>query len=162
MNPDCAFVPPDDSDDMLLERLRSAAEFLELIDVNRGLLDRLPAPDRERLHVAIAQVYNPDPAARRRRQKAAERERSAAKAERDGAVLHETGIRTLRRQPVFNTPNVFPPEGFVPRDIETDEPERRESIELQHCYVCKQKYTVIHHFYDQMCPECGDFNFMKR
>ena len=43
MNPDCAFVPPDESDDMLLERLRSAAEFLELIDVNRGLLDRLPA-----------------------------------------------------------------------------------------------------------------------
>ena len=35
-------------------------------------------------------------------------------------------------------------------------------MEPQHCYVCKQKYTFIHHFYDQMCPSCADFNFTKR
>jgi NAD(P)-dependent dehydrogenase (short-subunit alcohol dehydrogenase family) len=34
--------------------------------------------------------------------------------------------------------------------------------EPQHCYVCKQKYTVIHHFYDQLCPDCAAFNFDKR
>jgi hypothetical protein len=27
-------------------------------------------------------------------------------------VLHETGIRELRRRPVFTTPNYFPPQGF--------------------------------------------------
>jgi NAD(P)-dependent dehydrogenase (short-subunit alcohol dehydrogenase family) len=74
--------------------------------------------------------------------------------------LHETGIRVLRRKPVFNTPNVFAPKGFQQR--ETDELERKESIEPQHCYVCKQKYSVIHHFYDQMCPACAEFNFSKR
>jgi len=26
----------------------------------------------------------------------------------------------------------------------------------------KQHYSVIHHFYDQMCPECAEFNFNKR
>jgi NAD(P)-dependent dehydrogenase (short-subunit alcohol dehydrogenase family) len=31
-----------------------------------------------------------------------------------------------------------------------------------HCYVCKQRYSVIHHFYDQLCPECAAFNFHKR
>ena len=181
--------PPDRTDLSLLESVRSAAELLESIEANRGLLDELPEQDRQRLHLAVAQLYNPDPVARRRRQRAAERERSAAQTERVGAVLHQTGIRALRRKPVFTTPNVFPPEGFQPRDIGSDEPEQRESIlkpapqrkavtglhdiyeeatascgavEPQHCYVCKEKYSVIHHFYDQMCPACAEFNFAKR
>src|SRR3984893_6372673 len=155
-------LPTDNAALALLERVRSAADLLESIEANRGLLDQLPAQDRQRLHLAVAQLYNPDPVARRRRQKAAERERSASQTEKVGAVLHETGIRTLRRKPVFTTPNVFPPEGFEPRDLDTDEPEPRESVEPQHCYVCKQKYSVIHHFYDQMCPTCAEFNFAKR
>jgi NAD(P)-dependent dehydrogenase (short-subunit alcohol dehydrogenase family) len=145
----------------LLERLRSAAELLESMDADRGLLDRLPEEDRQRLHLAVAQVYNPDPVARKRRQKAAERERSAARERRAGAILHETGIRALRRKPVFTTPNVFPPEGLVTRDFHADQP-GEEPIEPQHCYVCKQKYSAIHHFYDQMCPACAKFNFAKR
>jgi len=145
----------------LLEQLRSAAELLEAIDADRTLIDHLPAEERQRLHHAVAKVFNPDPVARRRRLKAAERERSAAKLDRIGAVLHETGIRTLRRQPVFTTPNVFPPEHLLQRDAPDDE-ERREAIEPRHCYVCKEKYTAIHHFYDQLCPTCAEFNFNKR
>jgi NAD(P)-dependent dehydrogenase (short-subunit alcohol dehydrogenase family) len=34
--------------------------------------------------------------------------------------------------------------------------------EPQHCYVCKQHFSVIHHFYDQLCPNCAAFNFRKR
>ena len=41
-------------------------------------------------------------------------------------------------------------------------PRFRELIEPQHCYVCKQRYRAIHPFYDQLCPDCGDFNFAKR
>ncbi len=141
----------------ILERLRSATQLLESIAADRSLLEQLPAEDRQRLHYAVAQVYNPDPVARRRMVKAAERERTAAQAERVDAVRDETGIRTLRRKPVFTTPNVFPP---------VDEPQQQESArvaaEPQHCYVCKQKYSVIHHFYDQMCPACAEFNYIKR
>src|SRR5687767_7446398 len=39
---------------------------------------------------------------------------------------------------------------------------RTNTEELQHCYVCKQKYRQIHHFYDQMCPSCAELNFAKR
>ncbi|MDP9053129.1 MAG: SDR family oxidoreductase, partial [Acidobacteriota bacterium] len=39
---------------------------------------------------------------------------------------------------------------------------QRENVEPQHCYVCKEKYSEIHHFYDQMCPACAAFNFAKR
>ena len=133
--------------------MRAAAELLETLDDERELLDQLPAHERERLHRAVAQFYHPDPVARRRRMKAAERQRNARAAERDGSVLHETGIRVLRRQPVFTTPNFYPPE---------PEPRKQEAIDPQHCYVCNQKYSAIHDFYDQLCPPCAAFNFTKR
>jgi len=134
----------------LLERLRSAAELLEQLAADRELLNQLPPKDRERLLRAAADLHNPDKLARRQMLKAAERERS----QRTSAVLNETGIRTLRRKPVFTTPNVFPPP-------ETER-EGTEVPESPHCYVCKQHYSVIHHFYDQMCPACAQFNFNKR
>jgi NAD(P)-dependent dehydrogenase (short-subunit alcohol dehydrogenase family) len=154
--------PADNADLALLERLRATTELLESIADDRLLLERMPAEDRERLHQAVARVYNPDPVVRRRRMKSAERERRVMEIRREEEVLHGTGIRTLRRRPVFTTPNVFPPRGFEPRDVERDETERKESVEPQHCYVCKQQYSVIHHFYDQLCPSCADLNFRKR
>ncbi len=30
------------------------------------------------------------------------------------------------------------------------------------CYVCKQPFTRLHHYYDNMCSDCGDFNYAKR
>ena len=80
------------------------------------------------------------------------RERKAARVRSDQGVLHETGIRALRRKPVFHTPNVFPTvsvaDGFEPHDLARTNvngpaaPSRRlpNRTELQHCYVCKQKY----------------------
>ncbi|MEO5590216.1 MAG: SDR family oxidoreductase, partial [Gemmatimonadaceae bacterium] len=38
----------------------------------------------------------------------------------------------------------------------------REVNEPRNCYVCKQDYTAIHHFYDHLCPTCAEFNFAKR
>ncbi|WP_108472821.1 SDR family NAD(P)-dependent oxidoreductase [Rhodanobacter thiooxydans] len=155
---------PDDADAALLERLRAAAELLESVAADRQLLDRLPAGDRQRLHQAVAQVYHPDPVARRIKLKAAEKARHASKVEAEETVLNQTGIRTLRRRPVFTTPNVFVPKGFLPRDVapEDDAAQPRESVEPKHCYVCKQKYTAIHFFYDQLCPDCAAFNYAKR
>jgi NAD(P)-dependent dehydrogenase (short-subunit alcohol dehydrogenase family) len=34
--------------------------------------------------------------------------------------------------------------------------------ESKHCYVCKEHYTTLHHFYDQLCPPCAALNFAKR
>jgi NAD(P)-dependent dehydrogenase (short-subunit alcohol dehydrogenase family) len=128
--------------------------LLEQVAADWRLLDGLPEEERRRFHDAIARIYNPDPVARRRRMKAEEREKKAAWNRRDDAVLNKTGIRELRRRPVFMTPNVF-----LPKTIES---ERRESLEPKHCYVCKQKYSEIHHFYDQLCPPCAELNFRKR
>ena len=150
----------------LLEQVRQMTALLEAIAADRTVLADLPIDERQRLFQAVADVYSPDRTERRRMVKHLDRERKAARVKRDERVLGETGIRSLRRQPVFTTPNVFPPEGFDPADVSPgspgDDAERRESTERQHCYVCKQKYTDIHHFYDQLCPPCAEFNFAKR
>jgi len=157
---------PENSEPSLLARVRHAADLLEWLESNRPLLEQLPAEDRERFHRAVARLYTPDPAARRLRQKNAERARNEAQTQQADAVLHATGIRSLRRKPVFTTPNVFPPLAFEAHDIHHDDQtpaaEPAHSAELQHCYVCKQKYSLIHHFYDQLCPACAAFNFSKR
>jgi NAD(P)-dependent dehydrogenase (short-subunit alcohol dehydrogenase family) len=155
---------PDAADTVLLERLRAAAELLESVAADRQLLDQLPAADRQRLHQAVAQLYHPDPGARRIKLKAAEKARYAAKIQAEDAVLNQTGIRELRRRPVFTTPNVHAPLGFEAHDVDpaADTAQPRESIEPKHCYVCKQKYSTIHFFYDQLCPTCAAFNYAKR
>ena len=155
---------PDDADLALLERLRTTLELLESVAADPQLLEQLPAQDRKRLHQAVAQIYHPDPVARRVKLKAAEKKRYASRIGADETLLHQTGIRELRRKPVFTTPNVFAPLGFEPRDVDADvdDTQPRESIEPQHCYVCKQKYSTIHFFYDQLCPTCAAFNFAKR
>jgi NAD(P)-dependent dehydrogenase (short-subunit alcohol dehydrogenase family) len=155
-----------------------AMELLEAIALDHSILRRLTIAERERFHRAIAMVYNPDPAERRKMWKSVERERAAAKTGRVNAVLDETGIRALRRKPVYTSPDVFPPPDFHQREQELQQeltepkrlespgnphaPESKQTEELQHCYICKEKFSVIHHFYDQMCPTCADFNFRKR
>jgi len=156
--------PADDArtEEAFADDVRSSIALLEAIAADRALLDRLPPEERQRLHAAVGLFYHPDPVLRRRKRKDVARERNAAQVAKEESVLHSTGIRELRRRPVFTTPNVFVPEGFIQEDGEDNEPERREAIEPQHCYVCKQKYLQIHHFYDQLCPTCAEFNFAKR
>ena len=137
-------------------------EFLESIAADRTVLDAWPEAERARLHQAVASIYHPEPKLRRKKSKELERERHAEKLRRADALLDQTGIRALRRAPVFTTPNYFPPAGFIARDSVEEAREPLESPELRHCYVCKKKYTLVHHFYDQMCPECAEFNFFKR
>ena len=145
--------PPMDADD---SGAHHALALLEAIAADRTVLDTWPAAQRTRLHQAIASIYHPEPKLRRKKAKERERERNAEAVRRAEAVLDQTGIRELRRKPVFTTPNFFAPALPSPEVVP------QESTELLHCYVCKQKYTRLHHFYDQMCPECADFNFAKR
>ncbi len=143
------------------ERLRWVTEALEAIVHDRGLLAALSVDERTRLLTAAADVHHPDIEQRRRWSKASRRREKAERLERDEAVLADAGIRLLRNKPVFTTPD--PPRPAVTEQTEVeDDPGFREVVELQHCYVCKQRYLTIHYFYDQLCPSCADFNYAKR
>jgi NAD(P)-dependent dehydrogenase (short-subunit alcohol dehydrogenase family) len=147
--------------DGLAAKLKAAAELLESIAGNRALLAGISEEERMRLLKAAGEVYCPDVNARRRLVKAKVRQRKADKVQRDESKLNETGIRKLRREKVFTTPNVNPPIGFEQKEVEND-PEFREVVEPQNCYICKKDYSTIHHFYDQLCPACAELNFGKR
>jgi NAD(P)-dependent dehydrogenase (short-subunit alcohol dehydrogenase family) len=153
-------LPEGDRDPTLSERVRAATELLERIVADRGLLAHLQPEERMRLLRAAGHVYSPDNRARKRLVKAGIRLQKAARVNREEELLSVTGIRKLRRLPVFNTPNVFPPAGFTQRDV--DDPDHRENVVPRNCYVCKQDYSTVHDFYDQLCPPCADLNFAKR
>ena len=142
-------------------QLKAAAEILEKAAANRALLAGLPEQERMRLLKAAGEIYCPDVTARRRLVKAKVRQRKAEKIQRDQSKLNKTGIRKLRREKIFTTPNLIPPVGFQQQEVEGD-PDFREVVEPQNCYICKQDYSTIHHFYDQLCPACGELNFRKR
>ena len=144
-----------------LNELQAAVAVLEKVAANRALLEELSESDRTRLLTAAGDVYCPDLAVRRQLVRAKVRKRKAEKIERDQSKLNETGIRALRRQKVFTTPNVFPPLGFQQQEVAGD-PDFREVVEPQNCYICKQDYAAIHHFYDQLCPACAELNWSKR
>ena len=149
------------NNDAVIAQLKAAAEILEKASANRALLGALSQEERTRLLKAAGDIYCPDLTQRRKLVKATVKHRKAEKLRRDQSKLHETGIRKLRREKVFTTPNVFPPKNFIQEEVK-DNPEFREVVEPQNCYICKQDYSRIHHFYDQLCSKCAELNFFKR
>ena len=74
---------------------------------------------------------------------------------RDKTARKETGIRHAREASVFVAPKLLALNDLV----------HKEQLELEtprNCYVCKTEFTKMHHFYDTMCTDCGDFNYAKR
>ncbi len=144
-----------------VERVRAATKMLEALAADESMLAGISVEERARLLQAAGQVYCPDVRIRRRFIKNRERQRKAERQERHQAVLAKTGIRKLRQQSVFTTPNVFPPPGFQTLPA-PDETAPGVVEEEQHCYICKRHYREIHSFYDQLCPKCAELNFLKR
>jgi NAD(P)-dependent dehydrogenase (short-subunit alcohol dehydrogenase family) len=144
------------------EEITRVTELLERVVADPSLLEVVPEHERIRFVNAAGDVFCPDVDERRRRSKVRQRRRRSATLAHDDAILAGTGIRRLRAKPVFTTPNVFPPDGFTPDDLPGDDVDARVLRDPQHCYVCKDKFKDVHHFYDQLCPTCAAFNFAKR
>src|SRR6266550_9299904 len=103
-------LPHETESDSLAARFRAAADLLEKIVADRSLLADIPEADRNRLLNAAGRVSRPDALSRRQLLKVVKRKKRVDKVQRAESVLAETGIRKLRRQPVFITsPNIFPP-----------------------------------------------------
>jgi NAD(P)-dependent dehydrogenase (short-subunit alcohol dehydrogenase family) len=143
------------------EAFKAAVELLERVAKDRALLAALPEEERTRLVQAAGEVFCPDLRERRRLVKEKSRQRKNEQVQRDQSQLGETGIRKLRKEKIFTTPAAFPPLDFQQQEV-TDDPDFREVVQPQNCYICKCDYSAIHHFYDQLCPSCAELNFRKR
>ena len=147
--------------DSLSEKVSAAVALLESVAENRAILAELSEEERTRLLHAAGKVSRPDAIDRRRLLKVTKRQRKAERVERSESQLSSTGIRKLRRETVFTTPNVFPPRDFEPSDV-NEGADPQHAHETLNCYICKNDFTQLHHFYDQLCPSCADENFSRR
>ncbi|MEA2705732.1 MAG: hypothetical protein QOH22_520, partial [Gemmatimonadaceae bacterium] len=144
----------------LADRLRAAADLLETIVADRSLLAGIPEADRNRFLNAAGRVSRPDALSRRQLLKVVKRKKRAEKVQRSETVLAATGIRKLRREPVFITsPNIYPPKSA---ELLTSGEPVPETEETRKCYVCKKEFSTVHHFYDRLCLTCAEENFAKR
>jgi NAD(P)-dependent dehydrogenase (short-subunit alcohol dehydrogenase family) len=127
---------------------------LEALAEDRALLAHIPAETRRALLVAAGRVSRPERHETVRLAKALRRQDRLAARERDRALVEASGMRTLRKAPVFRPDLARPPE--------ENETPPAELAEARSCYVCKAPFRKLHHFYDQMCPECAALNWEKR
>jgi hypothetical protein len=53
---------------------------------------------------------------------------------------------------------------MAPKLLAFNDLANKEQLELETArnYTYKTPFTKMHHFYDTMCTDCGDFNYAKR
>jgi len=119
-------------------------------------LANLPEEQRIALLKATGEISRPDRTERKKRNKTARKTQSLATLEKNRRARNSTGIRNARVDATF----------IAPAQIEGDsfeaEQKREELNSPRNCYICKEEYTRLHHFYDTMCKKCGDLNYRKR
>ncbi|MFT5820530.1 MAG: NAD(P)-dependent dehydrogenase (short-subunit alcohol dehydrogenase family) [Crocinitomix sp.] len=137
----------------------SKAEIEKCISVLNSLLDdtdqlfELPEAQRVALLKAAGLLSRPNKDEFLKRRKDAKKAAKRKMIERDKHARKETGIRSAREDAIFVAPKFL------------EMPKNDENAELEsprNCYVCKAVFTKLHHFYDTMCSDCGDFNYAKR
>ncbi|HBE88168.1 MAG TPA: oxidoreductase, partial [Elusimicrobia bacterium] len=104
----------EENKDDITGRIKDAAALLEAVAADRGLLAGVPQEESTRLLRAAGEIARPDARARRQMIKAVQRRRREERLAKAEAALSSTGIRKLRRQTVFTTPNYTAPAGFPP------------------------------------------------
>ncbi|MBU2912423.1 MULTISPECIES: SDR family NAD(P)-dependent oxidoreductase [Reichenbachiella] len=137
------------------EELERSIKMLETLSERGELLDALPEALRVDLLKAAGKLSRPDRNEYRLRKKQAKKEKRKQVVTNDRKARALSGIRSARETPVFEAPKQL----LLQNIPATDD---RVLSSPRNCYVCKKEYTKLHHFYDAMCEECGDLNYMKR
>ena len=136
-----------------LEDIRRSLAILESVVSNPELIRDLSEDERIRLMKAAGKLARPTRLQRSRISRLERQEAKLAAVEADRAARAASGIRAARLAPVFTAP--------LPALPAPEAPVRHLS-RPQGCYCCKQDFTRLHHFYDNMCPDCAEFNYAKR
>ena len=143
------------SDPNLADLLREATWLLESLIDDRGGLAELSTDERVRFLTAAGRVSRPDKTERRKLDRTMRKKVKVEKRVADTALLNQTAIRKMRSNPIFQTPRRQVRNRPVKDTIGTVNDPRT-------CYVCHDKYSEVHWFYDSMCTPCGDYNYLKR
>ncbi|CAM4371830.1 SDR family oxidoreductase [Zobellia nedashkovskayae] len=145
----------DDSQEITLEEVKKTIAVLERLVGDTNQIFEIPKEQRTALIKVSGQLSRPSREEFSRRKKDAKKAAKRKQAAKDKSARNETGIRYAREASVFVAPKLL-----AAADLAQKETGELESP--RDCYVCKTKFTKLHHFYDTMCTECGDLNYAKR
>ena len=145
----------DKKQELSQKEIDDCISVLNNLTTNTNQLFELPEEQRVSLMKAAGALTRPNRDEFQRRRKDAKAAAKRKKAEKDKHARKETGIRSARENVVFVAPKLIE----LTKKSEEDTPELESP---RNCYVCKTMFTKLHHFYDTMCTECGDFNYAKR
>ena len=137
------------------EEINQCIAIIEQLNADTNQIFDIPKDQRLALIMAAGKLSRPSREEFSRRKKEAKKAAKRKIRERDRHARNETGIRSARDATIFIAPSM----------IELTGAEAKEEIALKsprNCYVCKAVFNKLHHFYDTMCKECGDFNYAKR
>ena len=137
------------------EQIEQCIALLTQLNTNTDQIFDIPKDQRTALIKAAGQFSRPDRDELLRRKKDGRLVAKRKKEKQDKTARKVTGIRSAREASVF----------VAPKLLALTDLAHKEQIELEtprNCYVCKTSFTKMHHFYDTMCGDCGDFNYAKR
>jgi len=137
------------------EEIDKCIAVLEKLVENTNCLFEINEDKRVALMKAAGLLSRPNKDEQNKRRKDAKKAAKRKMIERDKHARKETGIRSAREASIFVAPKLLSvPKEVLESDSELESP--------RNCYVCKTVFTKLHHFYDTMCPDCGDYNYAKR
>lgn len=136
------------------EQINQCIEVLESLTVDTNQIFEIPKAQRLALLMAAGKLSRPDKQELLKRKKGARKSIKKKQQEKDKQSRKKTGIRSAREASIFVAPTMIALTGENEQEVVLESPKE--------CYVCKDSYHTLHHFYDTMCKSCGDFNYAKR
>ena len=137
------------------KQIDACIHTLESLVSDTNQIFEIPKEKRTALIKLAGQFSRPSREEFARRKKDAKKNEKRKKAARDRHARKVTGIRSAREAHIFVAPKLLAAATLESKDLP-------ELASPRNCYVCKTLFTKLHHFYDTMCTECGDFNYAKR
>ncbi|MFA5584358.1 MAG: SDR family oxidoreductase [Bacteriovoracaceae bacterium] len=141
------------------EEVETCLKVLNSFATKSEQLTLLSNEQRIAMFKACGFISRPDREEARKRDKDVKKLRRQRQKEENRLARNTTGIRSLRDLPVFTAPTQIEFTSVKPGETQSEEKHYNTPHD---CYVCREKFTLIHHFYDTMCPKCAEFNYSKR
>lgn len=137
----------------LTVKIDNCIDLLNSLLEDTNQLFELPKEQRVSLIKAAGLLSRPNKEEFTNRRKKSKQALKRKIIEREKHARKKTGIRSAREEVVF----------IAPKFLELPKiNENRLLNSPRNCYVCKSLFSKLHHFYDSMCNDCGDYNYAKR
>jgi NAD(P)-dependent dehydrogenase (short-subunit alcohol dehydrogenase family) len=138
------------------QEIETALKVLKSFAEKSEQLTLLTHEQRVSMFKAAGTISRPDREETKKRQKDVKRFRRQTEKLANRNARKLTGIRSAREVPVFSAPEQ------ISWNEQLEREETNEYATPHDCYVCRAKFTKVHHFYDSMCPTCAALNYQKR